>query len=522
VALNRFLSKRYTLNTGKPAAVHILDNSVDFVLNQGILITLSHDTLHCISIQDPLKINQRYSIERALRTVDPDGEAIFSLAHYSDNFVFLLQKAGWPGEGQAALIIINLTTLEHCIVRIAGWGNRDPLILNDARYCFLCWYSRPTARDSFGTWIIQSTALPGVDNEENPSELQDVELPHFASEEVGTAVAFRIHNGWFYALSNGELMDPRGIDMDYGSPQPAYYRLWRFPVDSSCGREVQKFEKIFRRDPSKGPLHNAWVELSLHVDEATDNLVVVEVRREWLNMASKPSRACHLTYLSIGARERSHLFDPSIGNGGDEELQYVRKIHPERGVLGDTTIPLPRTNKTKFRGYNASVGAFVELVVDENECLKLGQPTLVLRSSGRSAGALPAGVCEAATVDDLKYTPVHRWAGCPVAIDRGESYPVETAQEATSRHLIKSNIKASMDSSCLVYMEQKDPRRRSFPADVSPRQEEMSPVILVSFDHGIDLWDAARGGWKWGWKYEWASYLDAELEQQSRSSTSPI
>lgn len=110
-------------------------------------------------------------------------------------------------------------------------------------------------------WIIQGIALeetkkfilPTPDGSVLHSEkCEPIQLHGFAGSELGATACFKIHDGFFYTLTNCDAFGV--IEVDYTS----YYHCIRFPVDDPQALTCQAARRIFRRQHADGPVNDSW------------------------------------------------------------------------------------------------------------------------------------------------------------------------------------------------------------------------------------------------------------------------
>lgn len=226
--------------------------------------------------------------------------------------------------------------------------------------------------------------------------------------EIGQTIAFEIHDGFFYAVTNqilGFRDDSTGL---------TYYRCLCFSLSQTTPYSVADFF-IFRRVHAEGPIHDSWTELSLQVDESTNRLVIVEARCEWHvgagGVSSTPRRTFYKTPIDI-SEGFGTLHSKQSKKNRDVYMYYPSKKKVPRKVLPGPLTELPHRqcephteacwippptgsderhgadacgafpfasetqfaiSQTKFRGYSLSASTFVD-VVAHRPVPETGQP----------------------------------------------------------------------------------------------------------------------------------------------------
>lgn len=218
-------------------------------------------------------------------------------------------------------------------------------------------------------------------------ECKPIQLKNFAGHDIGRQVAFQIHDGWFYAVTNCTSFEL--VEVDWTS----FYHCIRFRVDDPVLSEENNKYHIYRRQHEDGVLDDRWTDISLQVDEQTNGLVIIEARNEHLKGKNGHSRTWYITpidwdaptvpilpgpdgdlYLPI--RDCNSKYTPS-------QKRMPWQFHPETSHPPYRPSNFILTN-TKFRKYNFNAQTFVDLVVDDNCCKGgTGGPCIRLRTGYR-------------------------------------------------------------------------------------------------------------------------------------------
>jgi hypothetical protein len=239
-------------------------------------------------------------------------------------------------------------------------------------------------------WEIHGVSLDT--NSGLPPFVGSLELEEFYGSDLGTTVAFEIHDNYFYALSNQICFELEELDWT------SFYHCIRFPLDKPVTQAVETNQRIYRRQHAEGPIHDSWTDLSIQVDEKTNKPIIVEARREWQNGSSKQVRAFYMTEITFikegkyGLPQHDAL---SALVGPTDKPNYApwreRKpwaVHPEFGP--DCSHPRSFVlSRTKFRGYEYSSSSYVDLVEDDRCCAdSYINPCLRLRIGSRRLSPL--------------------------------------------------------------------------------------------------------------------------------------
>ena len=215
--------------------------------------------------------------------------------------------------------------------------------------------------------------------------------------DIGTTVVFEIFDGYFYVLSNQSSVDTEEPDPE------SFYHVNRYNLNDGT---LQGPVQIWRRRHREGPIHDSWTEFALQRDECSGNLNITETRREWQDGHSDQKRTFYIEPLVFPSTAESFV-DPSIKgssalatsesrvdseNSGrwtpppdpmlSAELivpieqpsplrrRIPRRYHPEyAGSQPPSTFRDFRLAQTKFRTYNCSCMAFLDIVLDDQTSL---------------------------------------------------------------------------------------------------------------------------------------------------------
>ncbi|KKY14288.1 putative f-box domain-containing protein [Diplodia seriata] len=392
-----------------------------------------------------------------------DIQPEISLLHYSDWVVSLHFDysetelcADWREDGHW-LIYVELRkfdpmTGEGVSLIRPPEGASKLFVRNTANYLF---YGTHTGIGTHGhhEWKIHSLSLS--DDAPLPPNIPALQLDELVGSDLGSTVAFEIHDGHFYAVSNQTSFVVEEVDWT------SFYHCIRFPLHRPVKEDVQVNTRVYRRQHAEGPINDSWTDLGLQVDEQTNKVQIVEARREWRNGGSKQERTFYTREITfptkLSAQRRQAGEDASTVAGGDGTLQSAsptsaspsadattnpggedeniasastlapllpaddllvqtlgsgnnphwapseerlpRAYHPERKHDEHRPSRAFILARTKHRAYNLSCSAFLDLVEDEACCPSASAvgnpPCLRLRIGARKRQPfLPLEVCD--------------------------------------------------------------------------------------------------------------------------------
>lgn len=453
-----------------------------------------------------------------------------SLLYYSDDILAVhVTNEGRPNYSHIFAIDTTARPLHgKRVVRALQLASDSRLFVrHNSRYLY---YGTHTGigDDGHHKWEIDGVAL--YKEHPLPKREHALLLDNFHGTDIGSTVAFEIHNDYFYAVSNQGTFEVEEIDYT------SFYHWVRFPVDQPLSEAVESNERLYRRQHQQGPIHDSWTDLTLQIDECTNETVIVESRREWVQASSRQARTFYVTKLGIEDQRLGALY--SMEDGVEEQLlpndimttlldssnncnwmetppQHSWMQHPEfsREHSSPRTFILART---KLRAYNYSCSSFLDLVEDDRCCSDPSKPPcLRLRiGSRREIDPSPPPSKGKERMDDTlpvfedstryRHSPIRMWPPsaqrCPcsarlhnILIPKLSSGPTHTR-----------TVTGVLDDRCLVYMVKAG---RSYGDD---EDSASGSIVVVDFSRPVaprcnDMADSAcivdkpneQQNWQW-------------------------
>ncbi|KLJ06724.1 hypothetical protein EMPG_17786 [Blastomyces silverae] len=406
-ALRRTYDVREAVANAQPYSACLVAYGEAFLFNQGVLCYLDRGEIRTLDVHGAAREEQVVNIGAVLRracTVSPDfsQEVEFSLLNYSHGIVAGLCEM----EGrQAWLIVLDIrakcTRKNGRLLLLQQLeSSRRIFVRHNEKVLFYGTHSE-FAGHGHHEWVIHSWDL----TQKKPLAERPVQLENFVGSEIGSSICFEIHDNHFYAISNETGFEDEEIDWT------SYYICLRFPVETPHNVE---WRRLWRRQHREGPIHDTWTNISLRTDDATNQLLIVESRREWRRAGSEHYRTYYMQPLSCfitdpadkkdgvgqpkdwqtGSEPHSSHESPSPGFPGylpvpvlpndplalalddrnkpnyePPKKRLRRYYHPE---YDDHEISSPNRRdfilaKTKYRTYNHCASAFVDLVNDNSQ-----------------------------------------------------------------------------------------------------------------------------------------------------------
>ena len=389
-----------------PFSARSLGKAHAFIYKQGFLCVLIDNMIQVSDIHrstEPVRFD-------LLEVIEPLGkpstsETQINFLYYADNLLAMHQEGRGRGTGRIWLVSTEPGLPEkHRLKRKIVLGSTHKLFARHTS-SFLYFGTYTGISDSSGhhEWEIRGVSLDPTLPIETPST-KPLQLEEFFGSDIGSTVAFEIHNGYFYAVSNQTTFDVEEIDWT------SFYHVIRFPVETPVLEAMEIRDNVYRRQHREGPIHDSWTDLSIQYDEKSNRPIIVEARKEWQNGSSKQYRTFYMSKMHFGSDgSRSPSPEPEevgVRNTGKDEPdlpndplvttleshdrpnympEVPRKtwqVHPEFGPDCTNTRSFI-LSRTRFRGYNYSAKAFVDLVEDDTCCPTSITPCIRLRVGAR-------------------------------------------------------------------------------------------------------------------------------------------
>ncbi|KAF2126796.1 hypothetical protein P153DRAFT_359141 [Dothidotthia symphoricarpi CBS 119687] len=522
-ALQSVYDRRSAISNAYPFSARVLDSGNSFLYRQGVICVLDGNTVRVSDVHSSLDTVHLdlTSLTRSKHNVASPllSDAKVSLLYYSDDILAVHVTNGSRPSNSHIYAISTNTNSPHggrIIQAISIEACSRLFVRHTSRYLYYGTHTG-TGDDGHRKWEIH-----GVSFDQQyplPKCERPLLLENFHGNDIGSTVAFEIHDNYFYALSNQGTFEVEEVDWT------SFYHVIRFPLDQPLPTAVEKNDRLFRRQHAQGPIHDSWTDLTLQHDERTNQLMIVESRREWAQASSRQSRTFYTSDIKFppkpSSTASSPIIEPSDGPMLPENDIYVDVLgssdnpnyaptperlnwmaHPEfhEDVVSPRSFILART---KFRAYNHSCSSFLDLVEDDRCCNDpSAPPCLRLRIGSRRPAPPPYttagnGITSAIPEEDVKYrhSPIRMWPPparkCPCAARLHRI--LNPSVSSHSRTII-----GVLDERSLVYMVKPG---RSYG---SSEESAQGTIVLVDFGRSLQCGDSAQKGnmddercWQW-------------------------
>ncbi|KAF2643944.1 hypothetical protein P280DRAFT_221736 [Massarina eburnea CBS 473.64] len=394
-ALKNIYERRHALSNGIPFSARIVGQGHGFCYRQGVLCILQGNI---IRVSDEHISSETLEIDISPYITSSEvsssaSEYTLTLLHYSDEIITVHhERKIRPNNSRILALSTRAETSggDRLIKEVPLTSSYKLFSRHNAQWLYYGTYSA-LALDGHHEWEVQ-----GVSLNDNSQSIPAISLEGFFGTDIGSTIAFEIHDGDFLAVSNQTSFDVEEIDWT------SFYHCIRFPLDQP-GQNIEVNKKVYRRQHKEGPIHDSWTELTLQIDERTNKPMIVESRREWVGSSSKQARTFYIKEFDTNETPRTELpehdlpqddlyttvlDDHSKPNYAPYQSRTNYYFHPENPPGSDP----PRSfilARTKFKNYNLSSNTFLDLVEDDRCCPNSPTgPCLRLRVGSRRVAPL--------------------------------------------------------------------------------------------------------------------------------------
>ena len=361
----------------RPYSASTIAYATSFFYEQGVLCYSTTDSIRILNLGVGSQVEKIISAKFFSQKIAVPGETASSptlkprkltLLGYSNEVLTVLCEFGsTKGSFLFAVNIADSNERPRCLLKHRLRVTDQLFARHDEQYLYCGTLS---ARGSHGhqEWLIQGFDFSsGEKLTDEPVQLHD-----FAGSDVGTSVAFTIHDGHFYALSNQASHESEEVSWT------SYYHYIKLAVDDKDPKI--EIKTIYRRQDNEGPINDAWTDLEFQIDHRTGELLIVEGRKEWVGGASSAVRTYYVQPWNRADHDnwnRANSVNPNdqvrLTVTDKDKARY--EMAPHQRVAKYTHVEFGEVNtpkrkeylraKTKWNGYDFNNQCYVDLVVDE-------------------------------------------------------------------------------------------------------------------------------------------------------------
>lgn len=388
-AVGRLFDIKEAFATAQPFSVAVLGYGSAFLYNGGSLCYVHDDEIRVLDVHGSGRVEQVLNVCSILPRVIPgcsptEDTTRLSLMHYNEGILAFLIELVDREEAWLLAMDVRSTTENgrngRLRLRTPLQSTRRLFVRHSNSYLYYGTHS------SLGYHGHQQWAIDCVDLKTGRHLTgKSVELEDFAGNEIGQTVCFGVHHHHLYAVSTQVNFEEEEVDWT------SFYvwiclSPWRNLRQWRQDHALRGPNRIWRRQHREGPINDSWADLSLRKDEQTERLTILECRREWRNGGSENCR----TYYMQALPSPEEIFEGSgecnSGSSGPTQLpdepltktldswskpnyerpkkRLRRHYHTEHEPGSESQKRDFILARTKYRTYNFSASAFVDLVND--------------------------------------------------------------------------------------------------------------------------------------------------------------
>lgn len=526
-AISRIYDTKQAVASANPYAVAVLAYASAFLYQGGVLSYYCANEIRTLNVHQAARTEQVLDVRNVFRRIIPafredeaQGASVqLSFLYYSAGVLAILAEIG---DTNAWLILLDVTPhgpacnrgrlrflrLLECTRRL--------FVRHNGSHLFYGVYST-VGLSSDPQWSVQ-----WVDLTRNNDELatEPILLDKFAGTDIGQNVCFEIFDNHLYAVTSA-------LDSSEEQLHPESFYEWTCISPASRVRRAN-IRKTFRRLHTEGPINDTWSEISLRLDEATGRPMITECRREWLqnrtdnvrtyyteplmrpSELSKASAEDDSATITREAEQPTSRDTPLIsaasshlplitGGAGPSNITVAefasassRKTPGGKVIRSNkykhteyTDCAVPRRDfilaRTKYRAYNPSAAAFVDLINDPEPSTSVGvvQDRLRLRICSRKrkqpTDENGAPIKRQKQSESLETEEEQQYVSNGVKL-----WPADDADQDVLNLLCPAkraaNVHGAADERTLVYS-----------VDIDTDDPHQQAIILVGFDPRIRL-----------------------------------
>ncbi|KAF2822031.1 hypothetical protein CC86DRAFT_425604 [Ophiobolus disseminans] len=393
-ALQAIYDRRNAMSNAYPFSARVLKQGNAFLYRQGVICVQAGEMVHVSAVRAPfnaVELDLAIIIRPIMQSIfDSLGAFRCSMLYYGDEILSILVEADCrPNVGHIfAISTAREPPNSRRVIRVVPTTSISKLFVrHTSQYLY---YGTHTGMgdDGHHKWEIFGAYLD--EQPLSPATKRPLLLEDFHGTDIGSTVAFEIYNDYFYAVSNQGTFEVEEVDWT------SFYHCVRFPLKNPALTSMETDERVYRRQHAQGPIHDSWTDLSLQASERTNEVMIIESRREWAQASSRQSRTFYTSRFQVrphrSSRESSLSEEPTEAlplpendlfvdlldstnkpNWMPTPPQYSWSRHPEFG-RSETSPRSFILARTKFRAYSHACTSFLDIVEDERCCNEPSKP----------------------------------------------------------------------------------------------------------------------------------------------------
>ncbi|TAQ90872.1 hypothetical protein B7494_g801 [Chlorociboria aeruginascens] len=316
-ALRQIAKRRIAYSDALPFTVATIGVADEYLYHDGILCYTLGDRIRILDLHNSGHEEVVISIPALLShiSLDVGDQSVFQVLYCSDDIISAIYE-DW-------LIAFNIKSKEILLRKYLEFTEKI-FVRHNGLYLYYGTHSE------LGTFGIKKWVMHGYQFKTRKWFPDKINLPELVGTEIGSTICFRFHQDYFYALSNQTSFEVEEIDWT------SFYHCFRFPLASPCNELLEKTEnkQMWRRQHLEGPIDDRWTSLGLDINEVTEEIQIIEIRKEWPAGASRSQRSVYTTPIIFPKRE-------------DQEIEFLHSPAPSFTSTSTTISPsCPSTSQS--------------------------------------------------------------------------------------------------------------------------------------------------------------------------------
>lgn len=357
-AVRRAFSRKQALALGKPYSVITLGYATSFFYKNGWLCYLTGQRIRFLDVfvyGDKEKVIDITAIAQLMDTLLGNGQEMSNPAilYQYDGLLALSFGHG----NHTAVAAVETDRIGHegqMLLMMVPWTPRVSVIRINSRHILTASYTgtfvTPGSHPRHDWQIRYSERLPhGGVRHRAAAEAEGawstiLQLRNFYGVDIGQTVVFELIDGYLYAVSNQSTFEVEEVDWT------SYYHCWRISLEQGSQspwlhkRCPVRHKRVWRRQHREGVINDNWTDLSLHKDEKTGIVTIVEARKEYLGFSSEAVRTFYSQPLVFDDAEDNNVIEvfssPNLvivaPNFSNPIMSPYAATHPAGDVLART------------------------------------------------------------------------------------------------------------------------------------------------------------------------------------------
>ena len=370
---------RIAFRTALPYSICTIASTSNFLYQEGVLCYVSKGNIRILNVNDCSRTERVISFEALYERFRPSQhlssfspqDCQITLLNYSERILAGLSEVraspprlfvidirdppgSWRSYSSQRSLASSSCAISHHLLR----DTSELFVRHNSTHLFYGSLAAATLRGP-REWLIQGLDITGP--RPRPITKDPLWLRQFFGSDLSATCAFTIHNNQFYAVSNQSSFESEEIDWT------SFYHCIQFPVFDP--KPDTKVRYIWRRQHREGPINDTWTSISLQVDVETNQVMIVESRKEWLEGRSEAVRTCYTTPFLLPTEEETELealtHGPSSADAGRAATSPNQSTAMD--LSGTSEIDIARLKNTRVYGQTSvDPNSQLSLTVDES------------------------------------------------------------------------------------------------------------------------------------------------------------